>query len=502
MSPSSKNYGVIAEFPLEDREKILQELVHKAGGVCLLCESPIDMDADSWIIEHKDNQGPTETWNLYIAHRSCNTLKSDLPYQDAKVMIMFRKFCESKGYNITFDDILNKYVGKKARQVVKIVLDDKKATVVFSGEKKVTTSLFVDPATDTKYFFAEVPVEYIHNDVQVQPRRIEWDHAWTMALDFQKHPVHEPSSCRIDLSAVGSGKLFQFDGQHKTTAQVLMGRNAIQTKIYVNPQVSMIKELILAIQNRIKKKPLAPAIHLAKMRDVYLAKLQSSGATSEHAFVQSYLMRERANAKKEVFSSIYQNIIEDPSNRFRVYIQPEGTRAGRFPLSMNLVTNYILKSLVCQELQKMPIGSSKDFRIQESANIIFVLNTLADELLENGKWPLQQQPDESSIDHLKARRFFKSGAVRYWNSVLNGSIAQRLNLLDQSDRVRFLLRPLEEAQRDLVRLVVRRLASHPIWTNPDGNIDSKLNENKKETSEALFRDYKLPLKVEYLLDIK
>ncbi len=504
MSPISR-YGVISEFPTEDREAIWQELVAKSGGVCQLCEDPIDMDSDDIIIEHKDNKGKTEISNLYIAHRSCNSLKRDLPYSEAKLMIKFKKFCESKGYNISFDDILDKYVGEK-RKPIKIILDNSHAVITFSHENQVEANVLVDPATQTKYFFAEVPIEYIHNDTQVQPRRINWSHAWTMALDFQKHPVHEPSSCRVQLDNNQVGKLLQFDGQHKTTAQILLGRKSIQTKIYIDPDVTMVKDLIITIQNVIKKMSLAPAIYLEKMDSVHLEKFRASGADSERAFVETYLLRDRPNAKKGIFSSIYQNILSNSNNRFAKYIQPEGSRGGKYPLSMNLTLNHILKFLVCQDLETVQIGSPQDFRVNECENVVFVLNVLADELLEEGKWPLNTQSRELSTDYMKAKRFFRSGAVRYWNDVLGRAISQRLNLLERVDQSRLLLRPLTDDKRDLIRDVVVRLANHPIWTDNEGTIDGKLNENNVQTSETLFAagspyGYNIPLTAIYLLNM-
>lgn len=504
MSPISK-YGVISEFPSPERDVIWEELVAKSGGVCQLCEDPIDVDSGDIIIEHKDNKGKTEISNLYIAHRSCNSLKRDLPYSEAKLMIKFKKFCESKGYNISFDDILDKYVGEK-RKSIKIILDNSQAAIIFSYENRVEANVLIDPATQTKYFFAEVPIEYIHNDVEVQPRRIDWNHTWAMALDFQKHPVHEPSSCRVQLDKNQVGKLLQFDGQHKTTAQILLGRKSVPTKIYINPDVVMVKDLIIAIQNRIKKMPLAPAIHLEKMSTVYLEKFQASGAASEQAFVETYLLRDRPNAKKEVFSSIYRNILSNSNNRFAKYMQPEGIRGGKYPLSWNLTLNHILRFLVCQDLETVQIGSPQDFRVNECENVVFILNILADELLEGGKWPLNVQLQELSTDYMKAKRFFRSGAVRYWSDVLRRAISQRLLLLERADESHLLLRPLTDDKRDLIQKVVVRLANHPIWTDDEGTIDSKLNENSVETSKTLFTagspsGYKIPLTVAYLLGI-
>ncbi len=508
MSPISKS-GVISEFPSEERDAVSQELVAKSGGVCQLCEDPIDVNSDDLIIEHKDNKGKTEISNLYIAHRSCNSSKRDLPYSEAKLMIKFRKFCDSRGYNISFDDILDRYVGVHNRKTVKIILDDNsnKATLVFSGENRIEANVLVDPATQTKYCFAEVPIECIHNDKEVQPRRIDWNHTWAMALDFQKHPVHEPSSCRINPDNNHVGKLLQFDGQHKTTAQILLGRQSVPIKIYINPDVVMVEDLIITIQNRIKKMSLAPAIYLDKMDSVQLEKFRASGADSERAFVEIYLLRDRPNAKKGVFSSIYKNILVDNSNnRFAKYMQPEGIRGGKYPLSWNLTLNHILRFLVCQDLETVQIGSPQDFRVNECENVVFILNILADELLEGEKWPLNTQPQELFTDYMKAKRFFRSGAVRHWNNVLRSAIINRLALLEEVDKSRLLLRPLTDHQRDLIQDVVGRLANHPIWTDNDGTIDSRLNENSVETSQTLFTagspdGYEIKLNVAYLLGI-
>ncbi len=269
----------------------------------------------------------------------------------------------------------------------------------------------------------------------------------------------------------------------------------------------MVRELIIVIQNLIKKMPLSPAIHLDKMSSVQLEKFEASGATSEKDFVEIYLLRERANAKKGVFSSIDKNILSNSNNRFTKYIQPEGIRGGKFPLSMNLTRNHILKFLVCQELETEQIGSLSDYRINERENVVFILNILADELLEGEKWPLNARLQELSTDYTKAKRFFRSGAVRYWNNVLRNAIINRLALLEEVDKKRLLLRPLlTDHQRDLIQDVVVRLANHPIWTDNDGTIDGKLNENNAQTSETLFaagspNGYEIKLNVAYLLGI-
>ncbi len=168
---------------------------------------------------------------------------------------------------------------------------------------------------------------------------------------------------------------------------------------------------------------------------------------------------------------------------------------------MNLFHNYILRSLVCQELQTVRLGSEGDYRTHEADNVGFILNILADELLEGGKWSFVGGDQETSTDHRKAVRFFKSGSVRYWVDPFRKAIEQRLGLLEPDDKAKLLCRPVDDSHKSLIKTVVRRLVNHPIWTDDDGNIDSQLNENKSETSKTLFKSYPIPLHTAYLLDI-
>src|SRR3989338_8982048 len=80
-------------------EPLFRELVQKASGTCYLCEGPMDLSRDDVQKDHVDPKGQTVARNLYLAHRSCNALKRDLPAEDAKRMIRFRKFCESKSHD-------------------------------------------------------------------------------------------------------------------------------------------------------------------------------------------------------------------------------------------------------------------------------------------------------------------------------------------------------------------------------------------------------------------
>ena len=486
--------------------EVFDELVLKAGSTCYLCEESMDIGTDPVEVDHVDPHGSDEVANLHIAHGPCNSLKSDLPVDAAKRMIKFRKFCERKAHNVSFDDVLDAYLPDPKRQPVVMHIEGDIVRISFQGQKS-TANLMTDPATGVRFFFCDVPVSFICNDADVQPRKIDWSHAWSMAQDFENHPVHEPSSCRIDLDQNGRGRLGQFDGQHKTTAQIILGRKSVQTEVYISPSLLMIRDLIVSIQNKIRKLPLQAAIAITKLADVCRDHWEKSGAKSESEFIKSYRSDQQANAKKQLIAAIYQAIIDDSDNQIDDYVQKQRARRGTDPISMNNLTNIIFRQLVCQEPQKVEVGSPADMRGEEAKNVIVILNQLTQMLLSDGKWesgrPRGAQP---SRDHRKAQRFFTPGAVRYWAPTLKRAINNRLGLSlgAPEEESKPLLRQLSPDQRDDIAKIIRRLVEHPVWVDDvTPNIDGTLNENSYKTSARLFLEqYPIRLDVGYLVGLQ
>lgn len=480
---------------------VFGELVQKASGQCYLCEQVLDLAVDEVQKDHVDPNGLTVSDNLYLAHRSCNALKRDLPVIEAKQMIRFKRFCEAKKHEVTFDDVLNEYVPTEKRQPVKVLVADDIVTLQFSTTDEAKAKLMTDPTTRVKYFFLEVPITHISNDSEVQPRKIKWDHAWKLAQDFAVHPVHEPSSCRL---VKDTGRLLQFDGQHKTAAQIIMGRTKIQTKVYLDPRVSLIRSLIVSIQSKIVKLPLETSIAITKLSDVYRDMWQQGDFVSEADFIKSFRSDQQAAAKKELVAALYKAILDNPDAKIMQFVQRRQARRGTHPLSVNNLTTLILKELVCAKPLSLQVGSPEDLRPAETENIVEILNQIAQELLMDQKWQFERAKGSAAArDHLKAVRFFAPGAVKYWGPLLKQAIGYKLDLHLKNELDRPLLRKLADQERTVIRNIVKRLCEHPVWTDRQNpSIEGMLRENSPATSKELFeRKYQPALNVAYLLGI-
>ena len=223
--------------------------------------------------------------------------------------------------------------------------------------------------------------------------------------------------------------------------------------------------------------------------------------------MKSYRSDQQAGAKKALQAAWYSTILDAGSNKFIPFVQQKKSRRGAYPVSMNNMTNLILKELVCQEPQEASVGTAEDLRSVELENVLALLNQLAEDLLLGQKWQFElAKGTDPSREYRKAQRFFTPGSVKYWAPTLKKAIVHvlNLNLRGPKEESRPLLRTLTQDQQELIRHIVERLCEHPIWTDSSNpNVDGMLRENRPATSIKLFTEvYSPALDPAYLVGLQ
>ena len=322
--------SILNKLPASERPSASATLWNKSASKCALCSLPLDLETkDSVVADHQvpeAKSGQTKLSNLYLAHRTCNASRQHLDFSLAQPLIQFRSFTEQQNI-VDFDTVIDRYLPNKNRQLIKYLETSPGVAEVSFGHQKVAVPLAVDPATKIKYFFLDVPMEYIQNDKDIQPRTILPGHVRKLAIDFDQRPVHEPSNCRLVITTNNYAKLLQFDGQHKTTAQILLGRKTAPIKIYVNPDIDMLQTLVIKIQQEIKKQPLTKSETLAKIGDVverYLDNYNVKGARyrSEKGFIASQVKGDELIVKKLYFDQLRKIIFFHDENLLSKAVGP------------------------------------------------------------------------------------------------------------------------------------------------------------------------------------
>src|SRR5439155_7648958 len=65
-----------------------------------------------------------------------------------------------------------------------------------------TCRVFSWPATGMRYFYSVLPIEYIGNDTELQPRPLEQQRVWELYRHLTAHTQLAPAVCRLVASKI------------------------------------------------------------------------------------------------------------------------------------------------------------------------------------------------------------------------------------------------------------------------------------------------------------
>jgi hypothetical protein len=478
--------SMLSELPSAERPKASAELWTKSNGHCALCALPLDLSQkDSIVADHYSPEadgGKTELKNLYLAHRICNASRRDLPFEVARPLTQFRAKAEHKKV-VSFDFVIDQFMEGEKRLPIKYSVDSGIATIAF-GFEEVQVPISVDPATQVRYFFLEVPIAYIFNDKDIQPRAIMHAHVRKLALDFLVRPVHEPSNCRLMLdTGTDVGRLLQFDGQHKTTAQILLGRKTVPMKVYVSPEIDMLQRLVIKIQQEIKKQPLTRSETLAKIGDVMKRMIDGyvekpGKVRSEVGLIGSQPRAEQKVAKTLYFDELKRLLFFDEDNELRKAVNPSAQNA---PTTDKVVINKILGPLLWPHLLEEDLDSST-VRDEERTNILLVTNTIAKQMLPPG-W----DSPGNQLQRLRAENFFYQGSIGWWmNELLELGLRYALIKIGKKP---LLLHQLKETDKENIQSLVETMCGWGIWSTQDSDQLAAMRSNTVKNVVTAFPEY-------------
>lgn len=473
--------SILAKLDPAEREGAENSLWIKSSGLCALCGQALSSDSDLNVADHRIPESISGSdgnvlSNLYLAHLSCNASRKDLPFEVARPIVGFRVYSEEKK-SITFDNVIDQYVSK-GRQPVSVERKGGQIVLGF-GSEKFTSVVSKDVATGTEFFYAEVPFAYVSNDKEIQPRLVSYSHVRRLALDFVNRPIHEPSNCRLVLHAKNAGTLLQFDGQHKSTAQILLGRKSGSFKIYIEPDKSMLQELVVKIQQEIKKQPLTKSDTLAKLGDVISRLLDEYKDTkrTELGFVASQPKTERAAIKKLYHHELQRLVFFDGDNELASFVKPGAVGA---PTTDRMVIDRLIAPLLCSELLSVDMDASGG-RDTERENIIIILNQIVKNMLPPN-W------ENDPIQRQRTQTFFLGGAIGWWmNELLIPSL--RYVTMKLKDKEPLLLEALDAGIESKMVSIVDTLCLWDIWSTNSNEELSAFRSNTVKNVVSAFPEY-------------
>lgn len=478
-----------------EKQAVWKQQVDSEGVLRCFISGQIIGDDDEVEYDHIhpfSKDGETSLSNMRIVIKKLNRRKATETLYDVRDNLKLERLFEERKNNIRLQDIFElKDIEKQSTAAVtnggEVSIED--------GSKKVSFPLYHDAILDVPYFYGRIPVRWLENDDQegLQPRVIDYKRLIAIRDHLKSHPQLAPSIGRL----LGD-KLKLFDGQHKLAAQVLNNQKEIDIKVYVSPDdPERAKKLFdglmitnLEAHSKLKQVPFYTSTLLDRlsviykeMLDEFIAQTPPEDHTEERfvRFLSTSKSFSSAQAKEMLRSAIKVAALENSELKDYVAV---ASKDASYPMTMDLLGNTIFRSCLYLEPSVARFTSEKDFRNAESSNFAAIVKILIDET-QIANWVPHAKGKTLSNQQHKARRIWHKGSVLTWSPYLKSVLFYALHCMTNDEREHLLHRPeIAQDRLDIVRTCLNRLFSHPMWDDPDSEVDSLLVSARKQ--EELF----------------
>lgn len=464
---------------LDDQQKQQVLVAQTRDGTlrCFVDDHPI-ADASEVEFHHIrpfSENGPTELANIGAVCKDHHRRIRTLSLSEFRDQLALERFFEHPDPR-RLDDLLAAKVSPTGfGRLVNLEQADGQITLHFLDRPPLTLPVFTCPSTAMRYFYTVVPIEYLRNDADLQPRPLEQKRVWELYRHLCLHTQLAPAVCRLV-----DRHILLFDGQHKSAAQIWAGRKALDCKVYIEPDVRRLRDTNLMAHDKLRQMPFFTSTLIAKYSEIFKQEwdeyVERPGVKTESGFVQFLKFRGKtaAEAKKMLMRAIEQDVLDDPANGMADFIA-ERNRTRKNPLTIAMLEKTFFNDFVLDPPAEIEIEGPDDHRKDEQRNLVRLLSAIADKQLVS-RW----NPDANNSAHQKAERIFSAGSVRAWVPMLRDVVAQVLHLYDAINRERVLFRKITDEQWSIIDGRIDRLFSHKLWEDPNPEIAAQLKVNVVE----------------------
>lgn len=478
-----------------EKQQILQE---HGGRRCFVDGAPIPEEEtiEFHHIKAYSEGGKTNLANIAPVCKKHHRTIGTMSLQEYRDKLSLGRFFED-GEPKYLDDLIRAKTGKSVEKLSFEVSGDN--ILIYLDNARLSLPLYLCPTTNWQYFYATLPIQYLENDRDLQPRALRYNSLWSLYRHFQVNTQLSPSICRIDSDRI----LRLFDGQHKAAAQIWAGRKVVECKVYLEPDSIVLKETNLEAHGKFRQMSFYSHELMRKYADIFgedwAQYMDTEGEKSEAGFLNfltNTKKKTKAKARFEISLATFNQIIDDPTNKLSVFLS-EKNRSKKQPLTFARLKKTLLKEMLLPPPVEDEFESEKDYRIPERLNLIRFMNIIAEVGLE-GKW----NPELNNSIHKKAQKIFSAGSVRAWTILLKDTINIHLKHYNEDERRCFFYRQINDENFEYFRKFTIKLFSHKIWDDPDptGEIAARLAKDDATTARNLFEEKGLTVK--WLLGIQ
>lgn len=331
----------LSKLKQPDRHELEHRLLSRQSGVCFLCEETIDVDLqrDMLEIDHivpVAAGGKDEENNFALTHETCNRRKSASDLQVARVMMRFAKYeaVAEAGQGAHLGHILRAHGG--ALKLLRMLREGN--TIRYSiptdnGAPILTSQVWRDRLSDMEYFFAVLPLAYLHHDQRINPRSIGANLRGLVEEFHQKRPQLHVSLAWWAPESGDEGPINVFDGQHKAAAQILLGTKELPVRVFLRPDLKVLLQANTNAGDKLRQVAFDSAVKRHLGSTLYYERVQEYQrlkqlSPDDYSFSEVDLVRlfrgEHRELVKYIVDAARDSITRDPNNKLMDFVQWAG----------------------------------------------------------------------------------------------------------------------------------------------------------------------------------
>jgi hypothetical protein len=509
----------------------LEQRLHKAqAGNCFICEKAIDLTLhdNSIDIDHVEPTkagGKDDPCNFALTHSSCNRSKQASDLRVARVLARFaalreRVAADNRGPNL--GDVLESSGG--AKYELPIRLDGDRLTTSFAevGRNEIiSTPCYRDDLSGLVYFFLKLPIEYLFHDDRINPRAVGGSLNGLVEEFFRKRPqLHVALGWMQVADGHGRVRVKIFDGQHKATAQVLLGVREIPVRVFLNPE----PEVLLTANTNAGTTLRQIAFDKSVQRHLGSALLvdrieryrkDRNAPADDESFSEKDLVThfkgEWREMRRYILDAIRDSITHSPENHLRDFLDLGG-RGKERPFSYSTVEKTFYSFFIYGDMLETPLNHRVDEgenpREVEKAQIVKLMNIIADNLYVGRFEPSigtarienrVQKGEDVPEPHLRAHRMAREEILYSWLRFVR-QIVQNFFIMQGKpvQEERLFQYPFPESLWNNLKNFVVNLAKLPLWVNRDLSLSVFGGKQNYEYWQTVFESGKTPQRQQVL----
>jgi hypothetical protein len=486
----------LSRLTTDEREALVGRLHEAQGGDCFICEKPIDLDVHggSVDIDHVEPislGGKDDETNFALTHDSCNRSKQASDLRIARVLARFDQIqkavrtADARGANLS--DILSRFGGAEHALGFKVDGDQLTYSLSQTGDNKLrTVPLYTDHLSGLKYFFAVLPIAYLHHDDRINPRNIG-PNLSKLLTEFHRGRPQLHVSLGWVTSEGSSDMVKVFDGQHKATAQVLLGITELPIRVFVDPDPDLLLVANTNAGTTLRQVAFDKSVQRRLGGSLFrdrLVRYRADRGLDEAALsfsevdLYNHFKGEAREIKRYIIDNQRDQITSHPDNKLVEFMDYAGKGAEK-PLSYSTIEKTYYSFFIYPNLLQTPLGYGEDSgenpRELEISQIVELMNVVAEEIyidkfdavLGTSRIESKVQKGESiPEDHLRAFRMGKEEVLYSWLRYVQQIVLRHFVAVGQpvEDKRLFQYRFSNVLWQQL-RAYVRNLGGLPLWVN-------------------------------------